>query len=1099
MFNFILGGCGTGKSTELMEKIKKDVETGKSVLVLFPEEFSFEAEKRLYDFLGVELFNRLKTYSFYTLSQDILRRCGSAGKRYATEQEKLLFLWQAVQACTQRSELKLLYKQQSPESLMSLQKLVIKMRREGITPERIRDISPVFTSQLRDKVQDICCILTAYDEILQKQELSDSLTDLTGAAISAGKHKFFVNQRIYVDEFGVFTGDQYQMLDVMMHQAEEFTIAIRSDQTAAIRSEVFEGGNQTFENLKRTAQEISPNAIKIHTCEGYKRSKHEDLKAIAEQIFQRPGEPVKWQGHVHMMQADDPESEVEYICGEIYRLLSKNSGMRCRDIAIAVKEPEVYRPLLERAFARYALPYDIAAEKSVLHKEVIRSFLTLMEILSAKDWRTEAILKYLKNGFAGADMETVSMLEHYCFTWSIDRDDWTKAFYDSEKPEVNHRSEQFGGQVIETLRRQFISEMQELKAQCENADVRKICRMIYTYLHQKEKAYEEQFRAEDVLKRNEHNVVWEMLCDTMNTVVETMGAEKLSLKNLTQIFLILLKSSNFSTPPETLDSIRVVETLYEHMTVRLNSPEVVFVPGVIEGVFPGDIQPNSVFSQQELQALEKQHIQIAHLLPELYSDELLIINKILASPSEQLYLTYPEINAEHELTQPSLIIEAIRRMFTDDEKMLIQQKDIPLTFYAWTKPAAYFHYVRHLHDDDEKRAVEAASLKELLSQDDVYGLRVQKLSEQPSEQKKNASPEMMKKLLGSPLTLSSTGIESFYQCPFAYFCMKCLRLYAPEKVTFGALNIGNFAHYCLEKIISSHPEDFTELSEKQLSEEVQEAAEQFRKERFSASVLKDGRFQLNYDMHKKSILKQLKHIQQELKKSAFTPTAFEAKIDEQGTFRPYSLDEGKILCKGTIDRVDICQTDEQMLMRVVDYKTSAKKFAPEKLASGIDMQMLIYLLTLEQNEAFKAEPAGVLYLPGGQPKSKHYEERKKKHHSEEEILQKYYQMTGLMLEKSQDYIEDSAEVLSVTEEEFAHLREHVEKKICEMAEKLYQGEISPEPYLYGDRPPCQYCPCADICGHAETETLKLTDEQKAEALRLVFGSKEKEEEEDGMD
>ena len=187
MFEFILGGCGTGKSIELMNRIRNDLQNQKHVMLIVPEQFSFEAEKRLYDFLDVKLFNQMKTYSFYTLSQDILLKCGNAGKSYASEQEKLLFLYQAVQECTQRNALKILYKQHTPEAMLSLQRLVAKMRKEGITAEKMQEISPVFTDsvQLREKTQDIAEILTAYDRILQSHGLSDNLNDLTGAVILA--------------------------------------------------------------------------------------------------------------------------------------------------------------------------------------------------------------------------------------------------------------------------------------------------------------------------------------------------------------------------------------------------------------------------------------------------------------------------------------------------------------------------------------------------------------------------------------------------------------------------------------------------------------------------------------------------------------------------------------------------------------------------------------------------------------------------------------------------------------------------------------------------------------------------------------------------
>ncbi len=287
MFEFILGGCGTGKSTELMKRIQNDLQNHKKVMLIVPEQFSFEAEKRLYDFLDVKLFNQMKTYSFYTLSQDILSKCGNTGKNYASEQEKLLFLYQAVQECTQRNALKILYRQHTPEAMLSLQRLVAKMRKEGITAEKMYEISPVFTDsvQLREKTQDIAEILSAYDRILQSHGLSDNLNDLTGAVRLAKSHGFFKNQEIYLDEFGTFSGDQYQMIQVMMEQADKFCIALRDERNVPVSSRIFKNGHQTFLNLKQKAEELKADSVKTDDYLQYHRSGYEDLKACAEQIF----------------------------------------------------------------------------------------------------------------------------------------------------------------------------------------------------------------------------------------------------------------------------------------------------------------------------------------------------------------------------------------------------------------------------------------------------------------------------------------------------------------------------------------------------------------------------------------------------------------------------------------------------------------------------------------------------------------------------------------------------------------------------------------------------------------------------------------------
>nr|MCR4646701.1 hypothetical protein [Oscillospiraceae bacterium] len=107
MLHCILGGCGTGKSTRLMERLRSSLENGRRAVIIVPEQFSFEAEKKLYGFLGAQLFNRLQTYSFVTLARTILQQFGTTAQNagYASEQEKLLFLYQAVQACSAQKEL----------------------------------------------------------------------------------------------------------------------------------------------------------------------------------------------------------------------------------------------------------------------------------------------------------------------------------------------------------------------------------------------------------------------------------------------------------------------------------------------------------------------------------------------------------------------------------------------------------------------------------------------------------------------------------------------------------------------------------------------------------------------------------------------------------------------------------------------------------------------------------------------------------------------------------------------------------------------------------------------------------------------------------
>ena len=64
MLHIIAGGSGTGKSTLLMQKIRQLLPQEPDCIILVPEQFSYEFDKKLYHFLGATAFNQLETHSF---------------------------------------------------------------------------------------------------------------------------------------------------------------------------------------------------------------------------------------------------------------------------------------------------------------------------------------------------------------------------------------------------------------------------------------------------------------------------------------------------------------------------------------------------------------------------------------------------------------------------------------------------------------------------------------------------------------------------------------------------------------------------------------------------------------------------------------------------------------------------------------------------------------------------------------------------------------------------------------------------------------------------------------------------------------------------
>ncbi len=1095
MLKLILGGCGTGKSTRMTQRIKDAITAGKEVMVIVPEQFSFEEEKKLYGALGAEQFNRIRTFSFTTLSRHILSLYGEHQRSYAGEQEKLLYLYDAVQKLSREGALTVFRKTaHSSDALQSMMSLITKIRKAGVSAQKMLDTAQKLPDQLADKMCDIGNILYAYDCILEAHGTHDGLVNLTEAAAIANMQDFFQGKEIFLDEFDSFTGDQYLMLDVMIAFADCVTAAIRTDEPDARISPIFEGGNQTRRQLRRIAEQDHHLEVEEEFCETYCRSHEPDLTAVSTKILRPAPAEAEYCGNVRIAEAPDAAAETEWICASILRMLADDPSLRCRDIVIAVKDLDCYEDLFTSAMKRYALPFYLGTAKSILHTDLVQYLLSVLSLLSEEEFRTEQLLRCLKSPFSGFRTVDVSMLEHYCFTWNIEGENWRSPFWEEDSL-LAEQAREFGGERLEKTRKQAIEEFTKLGRQCRGKDTAALCLHLYKHLLEKKDAYAKRLQLEDILQQREFATLWNLVMDVLDTIVLCLGEETMEIQAIHDIAVLLCQTSCFSTPPQTLDSIQIVSA----QSARLDSPKVVFVPGAVEDSFPGEIRVSGVFSQQELEQLSEQGIALSRMFFELYSDERLIVSKILSAPTQHLALSYP-LRGEGEFTTPSPVIHQILRMF-GDALVLEKTEEFPLSYYAWTHASMYYHFVRNLQNDSP----ELASMQLLLDRDPLYAAKTAKLADGGALEDHPVPAALMQKFLGEHLFLSPSGIETFYRCPYQYFTGYCLRLYVPEKRELSSLHLGNFAHYCFEQILQDYPgEQFTRLTEEQLTAEIGRLSASFSESAFSDSVRRDSRFQTNYRMAGMSLLQVLLHMQREMRESAFAPIGFEVQMGsgEQAQIPPLLLRDGAIECGGKIDRIDLCQTPDGSIVRVIDYKTGTKLFSPEKLAHGLDMQMLIYLFALQASEEFRnCAPGGVLYMPSGQLQFKHYEERNSKTTSPDRVLNDFYCMKGLLHEKAAPHMEPEiaqgctpvltqngdASLFSVSDEQMEKLRGHVMERITNMADQLYAGEILPAPYLNF---PCSYCSCRDMCHRLPQPVESLSDNEKFDAITKVFGTEE---------
>lgn len=1108
MLHFITGGAGCGKSYMLMELISRAAKEKRDVLVIVPEQYSYEFDRKLYNFTGPEVFNSIETHSFTSLARDIFRRFG--GEKDGSYMDELTQNGLILKALAiSKGQLNFFEKQIDRGELANETASIISiLRRNGIDSESLLSGCQSLSGKLADKAADIAKIYHNYEMLLAKHGLKDSLTDITEAAAIANGNDFFAGKVVFIDEFESFTPDQYEMLSVIIGLADNVYAALRMESENENKLSLFASVGRACGRLKQIAMDYHIETEFI-PCKKQYRMKHSCMQKLSETIFR----PVKEKctipaEHIHIYEASSPDEETEYVCATIKRLLEQNRKLKCRDIAIVTNDLSSYAGTLEHSMIRYGLPFHIDMPKSLIHTPFM-VYLTSLAALAAKKYPdSELLFRCGKSGFTDLDITELSELENYCYIWSIDGNKWNEPFTMGKE-----------AKDCEALRIKMLEPLEKLKSLCLNCETGSdYSKAVYSFLSEQNigekavKLFSCSNEGKHIQMKQDFKRVWESLADILDVLAFLYEDEKCTAAEYFYHLDSLVRTVSHSVPPKTLDAVFIGPA----GTSRLNSPKVTFVLGVCEGCFPKNAGGSPVFTERERLELAKNGFEIGQP-PELNTaDERLAVYKILSSPSEELYLCYPLKDSGDKKAIRSSVADHVLSLFTNPDDILITRSRLGTSYFAVSKAAAYYHYVR----DFSRKDSDISAVQTILYEDPFYAERINHLKNVHSERNFTVSPAIMEELTGSRLILSSSQIEAYNLCPFQYFCKYALRLFERRKVRLEALERGNLAHACLEELIkNTSREQFLSMTVQELESTLRTIAVKHRDEILGGELYQSARDAAAFEYFAGNLRTLGTRLQNEFLQSDFYPEFIEAEISDKSIYFPspeFLTQSGHtVSIRGKVDRIDLLRSEEENWVRVIDYKTGKKKFSLGSLAYGIDMQMLLYLfaVTGKNSKLAGASPAGVLYMPAN---SLICTRERGSGEAVEEAVAEQYKMNGILindkkiisamdrnisgtfvgaslLKDGTSFSKRSGTFLSA--EQFDRLKIYIEKKLIETADNIYSGKIDAAPLVLGDRDGCAFCGLKDVCGNSGKEKCRIPEESLAELEKDVMKELDKGKEE----
>lgn len=1070
MVEFLLGGSGTGKSEELVSRIKKASEQGGKCLVIIPDQFSFEYDKKLYHALGAKGYNSLSVLSFGRLASDIFMHFGGRKGSFASDSAKLALTYLAVKNIREKEGFEYFDRQSRSSSFVGKVSAEIKeLHYAGISADELLEAGTKCGGRQLSKAKDICAVYTEYERLLSEKNLKDSISDVEYASVVAYNNSYFEGTDIFIDEFQTFPADQMNMIRSMISCAKSVTICLTTENTSS-RLPLFSAVNSSFERISKIAKEQGIEVRKTYFKEPL-RFKSKDIAGLSGKVFRNEkAEPFSSQ-NIKTVSSSDVYKECDFVASEIKRLVE--GGMKYRDIAVLARNTADYGSIIEGAFERYDIPVFMDMQKAVMHKSVMLMILSALEYASTKKISTETVLRYIKTGIMGISPEDAGTLDNFVYRYGIDGELWTEEF-----PLTKNENEKEQRDTAEELRAKVIPLLEEFKGKCKNASGKEICRALFELIC-KNGAYdylsaERSLDTESLEIIREQKQVWNAVTAILDELYTIIGDEKISAEDFGGLFSCIASGESIATPPQTLDAVVFSGT----ERARLSSPRAVFIIGATEGAFPALSSENGLFDIRDIRALAKAGAELDINSKFRMSEEIFFAYKALSAPSEKLYVSYPYLNASGDGLYPSAVIKNITDMTKDD--IHINADKLGALYFARTKKSAFYGFVCEFDKDSEDFAV----LREYLKSDEEYKGKVDFLEKTVFEKVESLEPQTALSLFGKRLYISPSRFEDYQNCPFVYFCKKGLELYPVDKIEFNPSYVGSIVHHCLCRTLENMTRDeFLSCPEEKLKEKISSAFDEFLSEQMGGEYAKSASFRLSGEGVKKSTLEIILHLKEEFSQSGFYPFAFEKSIsDDKDGISPRVIksENGiEIHFSGTVDRADIFKDGDKNYIRVVDYKTGDKTFSLGDIYHGKNIQMLVYLYSIVESMG-KSVPAGVLYMPShdAEPelsRDASADEAKK-------LCDKNYKMKGVVLDDERviHAMEDdiggkyipvalkndgsyTASSMLMTGDEFSVMKDYIDYIVGDMADSLTSGKIEASPLVSGQSSPCNYCDYWSVC------------------------------------
>lgn len=1080
---FVMGPSGSGKSHYLYDWVSAEAQAHpeKKYIVLVPEQFTMQTQKDLVMFGPHKGILNIEVLSFNRLAHRVLEETGENNRMILSDVGKSFVIRKV--AGDNAGELKVLGGNLRKMGYVGEMKSILsEFAQYDIHPDSLKDILEATEKypNLHYKLKDIQVVYEAFLEYLQgKYITNDEVLDVLSGVVE--RSMLLKDSVVVIDGFTGFTPIQNKLIRELLCVCEKMMVTVTMDKREnpfvyQHPYQLFALSKQMVVSIMAIARELKievEDPIYMYERPIYRFRENEALDFLESHIFRYSKERYEMkQDALQIWCAANPKEEIDFVAQKI-RYLVRVKGYRYRDIAVLAGDVNAYSNHIERVFERYELPVFMDYKRSILLNscvEYIRSLLAMAE----QNFTYESVFRYLRTGLAGLTQNEVDILENYVLALGIRgykkwQEKWirrTKGMEEDELFEVNRIREQFVESIYEV--------MTVLKSRSKTVlDVTEALHSFFLRqeLQQRVKAYQVKFEKEGELAlEKEYAQVYRIVIELLDQFVELLGDERISMKEYCELLDAGLEEAKVGIIPPSMDQIVIGDVERS----RIKDVKVVFLIGANDIYIPGASGKNGLLSEYDRQHITESGTTLAPNAKEKTYIQKFYLYLVLTKPSDQVYLSYSKTSADGKAIRPAYLVADLMKLF---DGLSVKEVSNSIRDKELTIKSGMDDIIRGLQKKHEGFDDAWEELYTWYKKHPEWCQKIEQLVEASfyCGQNRKLTQETAKALYGEVLNGSVTRLEKFSACAFAHFLTYGLRLKEREMYQFQAVDMGNLFHGAIERFSKKLEQGgytWTDVPEEVREIYVQDSVDECIVDYGNSILYSSARNEYTILRMKRMLRRTVWALTKQLEKGDFVPVGYEVVFDG-----------------GKIDRIDVCEDEDTLYVKVIDYKTGEKAFNLGELCYGLQMQLVVYMnAALDIQKRKHPEklviPAGLLYYRMKDP----IVDKPSKGIEAEDVILQELRPDGVVQgsEKVLDHLDrgftgtsqviPAARTLSgglsktskvLSEEEFAIISEFAKKQIQEARKEILGGNIELRPYALGGSTGCDYCPYHSVCGFDE--------------------------------